>query len=265
MEKSVDQLQQQYKYTIYKDQVKVFCSDQRRQLINRRLLPAVERVKKHEEWKKEDTENLERKLNQLMYLYRKSEQLNDVLLLCMELRSQISWNRLQYSKEEPFLTKRSELNRKLRDVEQLVQQAKAGTKEITEAEKAIDVVELQYSITEYTKHVSMLCDVKRTQLNHLYSDEGLMRTEDRELNSRVDHVERLVQQAKGGTEQKIREAEEEISRLELKYFTTKYSGRVSLFCTTKRAEMFWYRLPHSDKEQIMTVNIEGESSRYQAP
>ncbi|XP_060738604.1 uncharacterized protein LOC132854331 isoform X2 [Tachysurus vachellii] len=108
VEKSLDQLQQQYNNTDYKDTVKVFCSEKRIQLLNSQLLTLVQPLKKNEEWKKEDIERLERELNQMMYLYRKSEHLNDVFLLCMEHRSQISWNRLQYSQEEPFKTKRSE-------------------------------------------------------------------------------------------------------------------------------------------------------------
>ncbi|XP_047674437.1 uncharacterized protein LOC113637378 isoform X4 [Tachysurus fulvidraco] len=170
VETSVEQLQQQYINTVYEDKVKVFCSEKRRQLLKSHLLPLVQPLKEHEEWKKEDIENLERKLNWLMSLYRKSEHFNDVLLLCMEQRSQISWNRLQYSKEEPFVTKRSELHRKLHHVEQLVQQAEAGKEEkITEANKAIDELEQQYSYTEYSKEVLKLCGVKREKLTPVYS------------------------------------------------------------------------------------------------
>ncbi|XP_047674454.1 myosin heavy chain, clone 203-like [Tachysurus fulvidraco] len=237
VEKSLNQLQQQYNNTEYKDNLKLFCSEKREQLIKWRLLPALEPLQKHEEWKKEDTEHLEKELNRMLNLYWNSEHLNDVLLLCFEHRSQISWNRLQYSKEEDLMTKRTELNRKLLMVEQLVQQAKAGTKKkITEADKAIDELEQQYNYTEYSKQVSVLCGVKRIQLIQLYCDKGLT-TQDSELSKKLQHVEKLVQKAKAGTKEENREAADAIDELELQYSDTEYSKQVSMFCDVKRKEL----------------------------
>ncbi|KAK3538670.1 hypothetical protein QTP86_011911 [Hemibagrus guttatus] len=57
-----------------------------------------------------------------------------------------------------------------------------------------------------------------------------------------------------GVKEKMSEAEEKIYQLEL-HMTSEDVVEVSGFCMCMRAELFWSRL-HSDKDQIMTDNIE---------
>ncbi|KAK3518398.1 hypothetical protein QTP86_018068, partial [Hemibagrus guttatus] len=58
----------------------------------------------------------------------------------------------------------------------------------------------------------------------------------KQLERRKQLVDQLVQQAVGGTEEKIREAQESLKQLELQYYITEYSGEVSVFCSEKRRQ-----------------------------
>ncbi|KAK3505787.1 hypothetical protein QTP70_004021 [Hemibagrus guttatus] len=59
----------------------------------------------------------------------------------------------------------------------------------------------------------------------------------KQLERRKQLVDQLVQQAVGGTEEKIREAQESLKQLELQYYITEYSGEVSVFCSEKRRQL----------------------------
>ncbi|GAA6067754.1 uncharacterized protein LOC113656750 isoform X1, partial [Tachysurus ichikawai] len=57
------------------------------------------------------------------------------------------------------------------------------------------------------------------------------------LNRRLLQVEQLVQQAEGGTEEKIKEVLMSVNQLQQTYFNTKYSAQVKLFCMVKRKQL----------------------------
>ncbi|XP_060738788.1 uncharacterized protein LOC132854421 [Tachysurus vachellii] len=267
VEMSVNQLQQTYINTIYSAQVELFCRVKTKQLqqcrkeeLNSRLLHALKLVQKAENGKKENIREAEKELKQLEKRYKDTEYLDEVSVFCMVQRSQVNWYRLQYSCEGRLMTERREVNRRLLCVDQIVQQAEEGTEEkIREADEAIDELEQQYDNTIYSEQVLMLCEVKREHLKR-YKPEHIkeehLRTEDKKLNSRVQEMEQLVLQAEEGEEEKLCEAEIEINQLELQYSNSVYSGHVSLFCMLMRAQLFWYRLLHSDEEQTMTDKTE---------
>ncbi|GAA6112055.1 myosin heavy chain, clone 203-like, partial [Tachysurus ichikawai] len=54
------------------------------------------------------------------------------------------------------------------------------------------------------------------------------------LERRQQQVDQLVQEAKGGTEEKIREAERLLDLLQWQYNNTVYQDKVNVFCSEKR-------------------------------
>ncbi|XP_058230697.1 uncharacterized protein LOC131343213 [Hemibagrus wyckioides] len=150
----------------------------------------------------------------------------------------------------------SQLNSQLLRVHQLVQQAKGGSEAISEVEKKINLLEQQYINTVYYDQVSVLCDVKRKELKGVLEDviEPCITTWNK---TQILQVKQRVHEAiQVGRGEKISEVEEEINQLELQHMTSEDFSVVSWFCMVMRAELFWYRLLNSDKEQLMTEKIE---------
>ncbi|XP_058231254.1 protein BCAP-like isoform X1 [Hemibagrus wyckioides] len=254
VEMELDQLEQKYKNTEYEEKSKLFCKAKKLQLHQRiNYLRREELVQQAEDGKK-DISEVEKELKQLKSQYKETEYSDNVSEICIIQRSQLSWYRLQHSNEERLMTNRRELKWRMLHVEQLVQQAKEGTEEkIREAEEAIDELEQEYEDMVYSDQVSVLCTVKREQLKgHQYSKEECLITEDLELEEQMLQVKQRVHAAiEEGTEEKIREVEKEINQLEERYINTKDVVTVMQFCMFMRAELYWYRLQHSDK-QLMT-------------
>ncbi|KAK3514726.1 hypothetical protein QTP70_029193, partial [Hemibagrus guttatus] len=180
---------------------------------------------------------------------------------------------------------RKQLDRRLQHVIQLAQQAEEGTEEnIRAAEESFNQLEQQYNTTEYSEQISMLCTVKKTQLQQ--RKERLSRKEiidlapwiefslvapaigpsvmDQDLaiqalivsglrwgkhmlNRQLLHMVQLVQQAEEGKQENTGEVEKELTQLKNRYKDTEYSGKVSKFCMVQRTQLDWYRLQHEER------------------
>ncbi|KAK3517114.1 hypothetical protein QTP86_019202 [Hemibagrus guttatus] len=153
----------------------------------------------------------------------------------------LSKNNLCVEKPADFSHSDPRLNRRLVIVDQFVQRDKGGTEEkIIEVKKKINQLEQLYRNTEYYKQVTVLCDVKRKQL-----DTGGPQQLATLLKEMID-VEQCVHEAIEGVKEKISEAEEKIYQLEL-HMTSEDFVKVSEFCMYMRAELFWSTL-HNDKD-----------------
>ncbi|GAA6098945.1 uncharacterized protein LOC113656750 isoform X1 [Tachysurus ichikawai] len=139
-----------------------------------------------------------------------------VTSFCSAKWRQLNWYRLQHSNDERLMTERREI----------VQQAEEGSNEkIREAEKKLDQLEQQYRYKDYSEQIKFLC--------------------------------RLVQQAKEGKVENIREVKMAIDHLEQQqYLNTENVVPVTPICMLKRAELFWYRLQHSDDKCLKAEKIE---------
>ncbi|XP_060739719.1 uncharacterized protein LOC132855025 [Tachysurus vachellii] len=257
--KSLDQLKKQYEESEYSDKVSVFCRAKQKQLLNSQMLPVEQLVQQAEEGKEENIREAEEMIKQL------EQQNNDysdaVTSFCSAKWRQLNWYRLQHSNDERLMTERRELNSHLLHVDQIVQQAEEGSNEkIREAEKKLDQLEQQYRYKDYSEQIKFLCRVKREQLKRYSlqpSIEQHLITGDGELNSQLKHVEQLVQQAKEGKMENIKEVKMSIDHLEQQqYLNTENVIPVIPICMLKRAELFWYRLQHSDDKCLMAEKIE---------
>ncbi|KAK3538767.1 hypothetical protein QTP86_015892, partial [Hemibagrus guttatus] len=308
VEKSLRQLKEQYNNTEYSAEVSVFCSEKRKQLLNRLLLGVVQCVQQVEEGKQEISD-VEKKIDDLDEKYWGTVYILEVKRFCDVKMSQLKWYSLQH--EEHRVTEKRELdwrtvhrksdgefsivemskengmkstwtgssaldtlsknnlcvekpadfshsdprmNIRLVIVDQLVQRDKGGTEEeINEVKRKIDQLEQLYRNTEYYKQVKVLCEIKRKQLD-TGGPQYVAMTEETPLKKKMNDVEQCVHEAIEGGKEKMSEAEEKIYQLEL-HMTSEDVVEVSGFCMCMRAELFWSRL-HSDKDQIMTDNIE---------
>ncbi|XP_058231252.1 putative leucine-rich repeat-containing protein DDB_G0290503 isoform X3 [Hemibagrus wyckioides] len=254
-EMSVDQLKQQYINTEYSDKVKLFCNEKRKQLqqhrerlrreeLERRQQHVEQLVQQAEEGTKENIREAKESLDQLKQQYENTEYSDKVSVFCRAKRKQL-------------------MNRRLLQVEQLVQQAEEGKEEnIREVEQQIERLEQQYS--KYLVRVSSFCSARRKHLNWYRvqhsNDEHLM-TEREELNKRLLYVNQLVQQAEGGTQQNIREAEKELDQLEQQYKNKDYSEQIKFLCRVKRIELKQYSGQPSNEQHLMCGD--GELQRQQ--
>ncbi|KAG7318705.1 hypothetical protein KOW79_018460 [Hemibagrus wyckioides] len=214
--------------------------------LNRRLQQVLQLAQQAEEGTEENITEAEQSFNQLEQHYNTTEYSEQISMLCTAKKKQLQQRRERL--------RRKELKWRMLHVEQLVQQAKEGTEEkIREAEEAIDELEQEYEDMVYSDQVSVLCTVKREQLKgHQYSKEECLITEDLEamLKRRLGQVDQLVQQAVGGTEEKIDEAEMSVDQLKQQYINTEYSDKVKLFCNEKRKQLQQHR------ERLMREELE---------
>ncbi|XP_027023937.2 involucrin-like isoform X2 [Tachysurus fulvidraco] len=257
--KSLDQLKKQYEESEYSDKVSVFCMAKRKQLLNSQMLPVEQLVQQAEEGKEENIREAEEGITQLGQ--QNTEYSDEVTSFCSAKWRQLNWYRLQHSNDERLMTERRELNSHLLHVDQIVQQAEEGSNgKIREAEKKLEQLEQQYRYKDYSEQIKFLCRVKREQLKRYSlqpSIEQHLITGDRELNSQLKHVEWLVQQAKEGKVENIREVKMAIDHLEQQqYLNTENVVPVTPICMLKRAELFWYRLQHSDDKCLKAEKIE---------
>ncbi|KAG7318720.1 hypothetical protein KOW79_018475 [Hemibagrus wyckioides] len=235
VEKSLSQLKQQYINTGYSEEVKLFCMKMRKQLLPMCLLHVVQLVKQAEDGEKD-----------IRQMEKEQFCLN---VLCRDTDYSVNFSRF-------CSLKKVQLNSQLLRVHQLVQQAKGGSEAISEVEKKINLLEQQYINTVYYDQVSVLCDVKRKELKGVLEDviEPCITTWNK---TQILQVKQRVHEAiQVGRGEKISEVEEEINQLELQHMTSEDFSVVSWFCMVMRAELFWYRLLNSDKEQLMTEKIE---------
>ncbi|XP_058230676.1 trichohyalin-like [Hemibagrus wyckioides] len=254
-EMSVDQLKQQYINTEYSDKVKLFCNEKRKQLqqhrerlrreeLERRQQHVEQLVQQAEEGTKENIREAKESLDQLKQQYENTEYSDKVSVFCRAKRKQL-------------------VNRRLLQVEQLVQQAEEGKEEnIREVEQQIKRLEQQYS--EYSVRVSSFCSARRRQLNWYrvqHSNDERLMNEGKKLNSRLLYVNQLVQQAEGGTQQNIREAEKELDQLEQQYKNKDYSEQIKFLCRVKRIELKQYSGQPSNEQHLMCGD--GELQRQQ--
>ncbi|XP_058230803.1 trichohyalin-like [Hemibagrus wyckioides] len=263
VEKEINQLEQQYINTENYENVELFCKEKKKQLqqykkrgeLNRQLLHVVQLVQQTKEEKK-DTSNVEKELKQLKEHYKDTEHSDKVSLFCSDKISELNWYRLQHDKQPMTEKRRRMLNSRLLHVHKLIQQAKEGKKDSSYVENEIDQLEQQYWITAYSEQVTVLCEIKRKQLKANEPQHGNDECPVPMNEELYRQMKQLVQQVKGGTVKKISEVEEEINQLELQHMTSEDFSVVSWFCMVMRAELFWYRLLNSDKEQLMTEKIE---------
>ncbi|KAG7318707.1 hypothetical protein KOW79_018462 [Hemibagrus wyckioides] len=219
-------------------------------LLNRRLQQVLQLAQQAEEGTEENITEAEQSFNQLEQHYNTTEYSEQISMLCTAKKKQLQQRRERL--------RRKELNRRLLHMVQLVQQAEEGKKENTgEVEKELNQLKNKYKDTEYSGKVSKFCTVQQSQLNWYrlqHSNEEPIMTKRRELKWRMLHVEQLVQQAKEGTEEKIREAEEAIDELEQEYEDMVYSDQVSVLCTVKREQLKGHQ--YSKEECLITEDLE---------
>ncbi|XP_058230677.1 uncharacterized protein LOC131343202 [Hemibagrus wyckioides] len=224
----------------------------RKQLLNRRLQHVVQLVQKVKEGKK-DISEVEEEIHQLEKHYKKTEYSDKVSIFCCMKKAQLYWYKLQYDTQS--ITERNELNRRLLHVHKLVQWAKEGKKEMSDVEMKTDQLRQLYINTKYSDQVSKLCDVKKKELNPDRSLENKI-TKGKLKEQMLQVKQRVHEAIRGGIEEKISEVEKEINQLEERNMTIEDFREVSEFCMFMKAELFWYRILHSDNEQLKTENIE---------
>lgn len=69
----------------------------------------------------------------------------------------------------------------------------------------------------------------------------------------MEYVEQLVQRAKVGKDENIREAEMELDRLEQKYKNTDYEEKSKFFCKAKKLQLQCRKNPRREEVCFMFV------------
>ncbi|KAK2845942.1 hypothetical protein Q7C36_010796 [Tachysurus vachellii] len=235
--KSLDQLKKQYEESEYSDKVSVFCRAKQKQLLNSQMLPVEQLVQQAEEGKEENIREAEEMIKQL------EQQNNDysdaVTSFCSAKWRQLNWYRLQHSNDERLMTERRELNSHLLHVDQIVQQAEEGSNEkIREAEKKLDQLDQQYRYKDYSEQIKFLC----------------------RLNSQLKHVEQLVQQAKEGKMENIKEVKMAIDHLEQQQYLN--TENIKLKVEKVMDSVHKLRNGAEQKQEILSSRVVDEMEEY---